>query len=575
MTNLEIPKKSFKQKNKLLLVLIIVISLLFAMSSIYSISTLAYNKSYDGVSINNHKVGKMSKNDLLLMLTANFSDKAKNNKIILKYKDKVKEISFTEIDVRYDINKAVDDVMNTGRQGNIFNRLMEVSSLKKSGKFIRMTYSYNNDALKTIIDNFNNETIKYVKEADLLIEDSKVTIHTGHSGERIDTDDLFKTIEESIESCKGLEYDVSTITTPPSSINVDDIYTKISADPIDAKAKLDENDNITISPHSKGRYIDKSKLMSIINEIEKTPDIERILPVTFTEPKITTSMFKDTLFKDTLSTASTSFSTNTQNNANRAVNMRLSISILNNTILLPGEIFSFNDVVGPRTADRGYQYANSYIGGKIVKDIGGGICQVSTTLYNSTLKADLETVFRSNHMFTVGYVPYGQDAAVNYGTTDFKFKNNTNMPIKIQANVTSNNRVVFSILGTNENPNKTIEISNVQISSTPAPVKYINDPTLPEGQTSVVSNGMTGYVIDTYKIVKINGEIQSKTKIHRSNYRTLERTVKRGTKKVEQPITAPSVTTSPQEIVPSSNGIVDSPIESTVDSKPIEIEDSI
>lgn len=573
MTNLEIPKKNFKPKNKILFVLIIVISLLFAMSSIYSISTLAYNKSYDGVSINNEKVGKMSRSDLKSILTAKFSDKAKNLKVVLKYKDKLKEISFAEIDVKYDIDKAIDDIMSAGRHGNIFNRLMEVSSLKKSGKLIEMNYSYNSDTLKNIIENFNSETIKYAKDTDLLIEDSKVTIHIGHPGESIDTESVYKAIDDSIKSCTGTEHDVPTIITPPNSIDVNDLYTKISTEPIDATAKLDENNNISIIPHTKGRSIDKAELVSIINEIEKKYNTHKVLPVKFVESKVSTSLFSSSLFKDTLATASTRFNTNSVNNANRAVNMRLSVSKIDGKILLPGETFSFNDVVGPRTADRGYKSANAYIAGKIVPDVGGGICQVSTTLYNSTLKSDLETVFRSNHMFTVGYVPFGQDAAVSYDSTDFKFKNNTNMPIKVHGTVTSDNRVVFSILGTNETPNKTIEISNVQISSTPAPIKYINDPTLDEGKTSVINNGMTGYVIDTYKIVKINGEIQSKTKIHRSSYRTLERTVKRGTKSV--PASTPSLTTAPQEVSPASNGMLNSPSEGIVDPQPIDNVDPV
>jgi vancomycin resistance protein YoaR len=543
------------------------------MSSIYSISTLAYNKSYDGISVNNEKVGKMSRSDLQSILTSKFSDKAKNLKVTLKYKNKEKEISFTEIDVKYDIDKAIDDIMSLGRQGNIFHRLMEVSSLKKSGKLIEMAYSYNTDTLKTIIENFNSETIKYVKEVDLVIEDSKVTMHIGHPGESIDTEAIYKAIDESIKSCTDLEFDVPTIITPPNSINVDEIYNKITTEPIDAKAKFDENNNISIVPHTNGRSIDKAELVSIINEIEKKYDTQKVLPVKFIEPKVTTSIFSANLFKDTLGTASTNFNTNSVNNANRAVNMRLSVSKINGKILLPGDVFSFNDVVGPRTADRGYKSANSYIGGKIVQDIGGGICQVSTTLYNSTLKSDLETVFRSNHMFTVGYVPFGQDAAVSYDSTDFKFKNNTNMPIKILGSVTSSNQVVFSILGTNETPNKTIEISNVQIGSTPAPVRYVNDPTLPEGQTVVVNSGMAGYVIDTYKIVKINGEVQSKTKIHRSTYRTLERVVKRGTKSV--PVSDASLTTAPQDLYPASNGMPDSSSEGVVDPQPFNDEDAV
>ncbi|AEV66778.1 VanW family protein [Acetivibrio clariflavus] len=576
MANLEIVKKNFKEKPKKIFILftLMVISLSILSFLIYSISTLAYSKTYKGIYINNYNVSKMSKNDLYSFLTANFSEKINNNKIILKYKDKVREFTFSEIGVKYDIEKAIDEVMNTGRQGNIFKRLMEVSRLKKNGKIIEMNYSYDKNTLKKIIDDFNNETIKPVKEADLVIEDSKVTLRIGHPGEQIDTDNIYKAIEESVKSCTELEHDVPTIIVPPSSINVDEIYNKICAEPVDAKAKLDDNKKISIVPHSRGRSIEKDELTNIIKQIENQYDTEKVLPVKFIEPKITTSVFEANLFRDVLSTASTSFSTNTVNNANRAVNMKLATSKIDGTILLPGDVFSFNEVVGPRTADRGYLPANSYVGGKIVKDIGGGICQVSTTLYNSTLKADLETVSRSNHMFTVSYVPFGLDAAVDYASSvDFKFRNNTNMPIKIQGKVTSDNRVVFTIIGTNENPNKTVEFTTVQVSSTPAPVKYIYDSNLPEGQKVVVDNGMTGYVIDTYKIVKINGEVQSKTKIHRSTYKTLDKTIKVGTKKVPKATSSASAT--PGEAASPNDNTVNSHSDGVIDSQPIDIADVV
>ncbi len=576
MANLEIVKRSFKEKPKKIFILftLMVISLSILFLLIYCISTLAYSKTYTGIYINNYNVSKMSKSDLYSFLTANFSEKINNNKIILKYKDKVREITFSEIGVKYDIEKAIEEVMNTGRQGNIFKRLMEVSRLKKNGKIIEMNYSYDKNTLKKIIDDFNNETIKPVKEADLVIEDSKVTLRIGHPGEQIDTDNIYKAIEESVKSCTELEHDVPTIIVPPSSINVDEIYNKICAEPVDAKAKLDDNKKISIVPHSRGRSIEKDELTNIIKQIENQYDTEKVLPVKFIEPKITTSVFEANLFRDVLSTASTSFSTNTVNNANRAVNMKLATSKIDGTILLPGDVFSFNEVVGPRTAERGYLPANSYVGGKIVKDIGGGICQVSTTLYNSTLKADLETVSRSNHMFTVSYVPFGLDAAVDYASSvDFKFRNNTNMPIKIQGKVTSDNRVVFTIIGTNENPNKTVEFTTVQVSSTPAPVKYIYDSNLPEGQKVVVDNGMTGYVIDTYKIVKINGEVQSKTKIHRSTYRTLDKTIKVGTKKVPKATSSASAT--PGEAASPADNTVHSPSDGVIDSQPIDIADVV
>lgn len=565
MAKLEVQMKN--PKHIVFIVLLIAVCLLLAVSSIYSITTLAYSKSYSGISVNNQNVGKMTKEEILSKLKENYSDKVNNSKIVLKYKSAKKEISFAEIGVKYDLEKAVNEIMNIGREGNILNRLSKISEVKKTGTTIDLNYSYDSNMLKSIIDEFNKETIINVKDVDLKIENSKVTLITGHAGEQIDADDIYKAIEESIKSGSGMEYEVKNIITQPSAINVDDIYNKVCAEPIDAKATLDDNNKLSVVPHSEGRSIDKAELASIISEIEKKPDTERVLPVKFVTPKITTSLFNANLFKDTLSTYSTKFSTGNKNDANRAVNIKLASSKISGKILLPGDIFSFNDVVGPRTAEKGYQIAKVYQSGKIVDDIGGGICQVSTTLYNSILNADLETVTRRNHMFTVGYVPRGQDAAVSYGSTDFKFKNNTSMPIKILVNVTSDNRVVFSILGTNENPNKTIEITNVQVSTTPAPVKYVNDPNLPEGTTKVVDSGKTGYVVDTYKTVKINGEVVSKTKIHRSTYTTLAKTIKKGTKKVSSTSSDSMRATisQPNEEIPAA------PVEGTIDSPVSEV----
>lgn len=564
MSKIEVQKKN--PKHIVFIVLLIAVCLLLAVSSIYSITTLAYSKSYSGISVNNQNVGKMTKEEILSKLKENYSNKVNNNKIILKYKAAKKEISFAEIGVKYDVEKAVNEIMNIGREGNILNRLTQISEIRKTGKAVDLNYSYDSNKLKSILDEFNKETIINVKDVELKIENSKVTLITGHAGEQIDTDGIYKAIEESIKSGSGMEYEVKNIITQPSPINVDDIYNKVCAEPIDAKATLDNN-KLSVVPHSEGRSIDKAELASIISEIENKPDTERVLPVKFIAPKITTSLFNANLFKDTLSTYSTKFSTGNKNDANRAVNIKLASSKINGKILLPGDIFSFNDVVGPRTADKGYQVAHVYQSGKIVDDIGGGICQVSSTLYNSILKADLETVTRRNHMFTVGYVPRGQDAAVSYDSTDFKFKNNTSMPIKILVSVTSDNRIVFSIIGTNENPNKTIEITNVQVSTTPAPVKYINDPTLPEGTTRVVDSGKTGYVVDTYKTVKINGQVVSKTKIHRSTYTTLAKTIKKGTKKVSSTSSASThaTITQPNEEIPAA------PVEGTIDSPVSEI----
>lgn len=150
-------------------------------------------------------------------------------------------------------------------------------------------------------------------------------------------------------------------------------------------------------------------------------------------------------FRDVLG----SYETRHTNNENRNTNLRLLCAALDGYILQPGEEFSYNAVVGERTAERGYKPAPAYSGNRLVDSVGGGVCQGSTTLYNCVLLADLEVVFRACHGASVGYVPRGLDAAVNYLTTDFKFRNNFHFPIMIRAEV-SDGYVKMQILGTDE-----------------------------------------------------------------------------------------------------------------------------
>lgn len=120
----------------------------------------------------------------------------------------------------------------------------------------------------------------------------------------------------------------------------------------------------------------------------------------------------------------------------RFTNIRLAVAGVNNTVVWPGKVFSFNEVVGPRTVERGYMPAPIIIMGDRGLDYGGGVCQVASTLYNAVLQAGLEVVERHQHSLPVHYVPAGKDAAVDYGKKDFKFKNTSSGPIIIKSEVT-------------------------------------------------------------------------------------------------------------------------------------------
>lgn len=539
---------------KVSILTLIILSAMFAGFSLYSV--LNYDRIYNGVFVNNFNAGGLTRDELTKSLTTNFSQSLKDKQLTFKYKDKEEKISINDISFKYQIDKAVEDAYNVARSGNIFKRVVDVIKIGKEKKIIDMAYSYNKDQLEKLIDELNKSVSDPVKNHELNILNDKVILKTGHIGDAIDKEGTYKILEESFKNSTFKTIEVPSIKTNPDKIDVEKLYNEIVTNPENAQF-IAEGKTYKIKQEVMGRSIDKSVLASIINEIDQVYDTEKVLPVIFTKPEITASTIQNNLFKDTLSTFSTRFTTGNVNDANRGVNIRLSAAKINGKILAPGEVFSFNDTVGERTKQAGYKEAHTYVAGKIVNGIGGGICQVSTTLYNVVLLSDLEVVRRSNHQFTVGYVPYGRDAAVSFPDLDFKFKNSTKWPLKIVCNVTSNNVINFSLIGKNDTPTKQVIINTETIKTIEPTVKTIKDPAMNEGTTSVIKSGGNGYVIDTYKIVKIDDKVVKNTKIHTSYYNPIAREIKVGTKKVANSTELPSATKKPaatiQDIDDSDN----------------------
>ena len=170
---------------------------------------------------------------------------------------------------------------------------------------------------------------------------------------------------------------------------------------------------------------------------------EYVIPLQTLYPNVTTNMIGTEAFPDLLSTYSTRYSTRDRD---RTTNLQLAASKINGTVLMPGETFSYNQVVGERTIAAGYKEAPIYVSGEVVDGLGGGICQITSTLYNAVLYANLEIVERSNHQFVPSYVTASRDATVVYGSIDFKFKNNRDYPIKLVCSV-SGGIAKFDIYG--------------------------------------------------------------------------------------------------------------------------------
>ena len=225
--------------------------------------------------------------------------------------------------------------------------------------------------------------------------------------------------------------------------------------------------------------------------------------------------------KDVLGTFTTSYATS---NGNRSQNISNGASLINGTVLYPGDSFSTYEVVSPFTRDNGYEMAGSYLNGQVVDSLGGGICQVSTTLYNAVLLSELEVVERSNHSMIVTYVDPSADAAIAGTYKDFKFKNNTDAPIYIEG-ATAGKQITFTIYGEETRPaNRTIKYVSQTLSTTDPGAVIVADPGQPIGYR-VVSGAHRGVVAELYKHVYVDGVEESVTKVNKSSYNASPRTV--------------------------------------------------
>lgn len=278
------------------------------------------------------------------------------------------------------------------------------------------------------------------------VTDTALVIHKGAEKDGADLEKLQELITDAIET-----HDYSSVIECPLTLKTpgevdfqaiyDEVYQKKK------NATLNKKKDYAVVSSQKGISFDVDKAKEQYEACGYGEDLEIKLDIE--EPDITTEDLKNNLFTTELG----SYSTNGGGTSGRINNISLAVKSCNGTILLPGETFSYNDTLGERTAERGYQAAGAYSDGEVVEQLGGGICQVSSTLFSALLHTKLEIVTRSNHSMPVSYLPLGMDAAVSWGAPDLKFKNNLDYPIKLSATY-SGGTITFKILGAKSDKQK-------------------------------------------------------------------------------------------------------------------------
>lgn len=326
-----------------------------------------------------------------------------------------------------------------------------------------------------------------------------------------------------------------------------------------------ETDKFIFSGEEAGFAIDQEKLAADIQAALDSRDFDAVIEAAGSQvqPELTQATAKEKY--KTIST----FTTETTSNKKRNTNVRLAAEALNGTVVLPGHEFSFNKTVGQRTAEKGYQAAAAYSGGEVVQEIGGGVCQVSSTLYNAVVRAGLEISYRRSHTFEPSYVTPGQDATVSWDQPDFRFINNSKAAIGIRASY-SNQKMTVSVYGIpilEDGMKIEMESTKVETLDPPAP-QYEEDQTLQPGEEKVKSAGSNGSRWETYKVITKDGEEVSRELDHRTTYKGHAPVILRNTSGVV--LTPNETTTGTETAVSTVDGMPEDfiPGESTTGTVP-------
>ena len=523
------------KKTKIILLSIIVISVLLILMIVctgFALLNINNTKIMSGVTIDGINVKGLTQEEAEVKVTEKVQENL-NKDIVFKAEDFEYSIKLSQLEVEYDIQNAVYSAYKIGREGNIFSNNFNIVKTMLKGKNIYLESTYNEKLLDDIVSDISAKVPNAVTNSDYYIENNKLNIAKGKAGNSIDKDKTKNIIIDIIKNNDRQEIQLDMIYVEPDEIDIDKIYNEVYTEPQNAYYTKDP---FEIFPHVNGVNFDIESARELLKEDKEEYEI----PLIITEPEITTNKIGTEAFPDLLSSFSTKYDAS---NIPRTTNLKIAMQKLDGVIVNPGETFSYNKTLGKRTIEAGYKMAGGYAGGRVVQTLAGGICQISSTLYDAVVYANLDIVERHNHMFLAGYVGAGKDATVVYGSLDFQFKNTRKYPIMIKTSIGSGVAKI-SIFGIKEEVEYEVEISTKILSYIPYNVIYENDSALEAGREKVVQNGMNGCKSITYKILKLNGQQVSSTVLSTDTYDPMNKIIKRGREKVVQTNTAPQEQTS-------------------------------
>ena len=504
--------------------------------------TYLYPNVFPGVTVGTIPVGGMSRSAAVDKIEKESGALYEGQSVSVTIYETTYDIPVEDVLQSVDSEQSAANAFAVGRTGNPFVRMWNVIKAAAGQNEAQIAATVDEDGLTKTLEDIASKALTEPVEPTWEIGTDTMTIYAGKPGVNFDSAAVEQVLDEKIRLMDFEPYEVSVELSKTPQIDIDKIAEQVIGDPV--SATVSKEDGKTIIPEKVGVQFDVEEARTIIGD-GSAESYE--IPVTTTAAKVTAEKLEEVLFRDTLASCSTSLN---EGNVPRTNNVRLASAAINGTILNPGEEFSYNNVVGERTTERGYQSAGAYSGNEIIDEVGGGVCQPSSTLYMAVLRADLEVTQRVNHSFTVAYTPLGEDATVSWGGPDFCFKNDTDYPIKILAEQ-SNGQLTMTIVGTKTSDKTVTTRTEVIETYTPQRIEK-KDNSMMVGQSRVEVSGIPGYSTRTYKIITENGQTTEEL-ANTSNYIKRDEVVYVGTiqPKAETPSSEPDTSSETQQEEPA------------------------
>ena len=426
------------------IVFVCVVALLLAGAAGFGVYVSGSDPIYPKVSVNGTDVGGMTAAEAASALEAAGWGEGEKTVTVELPLEHTLTVNAADVGAELTAQEAADRAFDYCHGGTIIENVMAYVRCLVSGAEVEIKAEVDEAALADIVREEVTQVKSGLMTSGVEIKGDTLEVVKGASAVEIDESELMSLVKTALEDMKYGPLDYEVEVNASVELDIDELYNSICCEAKDAyydKEKKEVVESVT------GVDFNKAEAQKLWDAAELGETVE--IPLELTEPERTTEYVESRLFADDLGeTVTTSLAGSTQN---RITNVQLAAASIDGIILAPGEQFSYNDALGERTTERGYKAAGAYSGGQVVQEVGGGICQVSSTLYYAALLANLQIDVRTCHYFPVGYLPAGLDATVSWGGPEFKFTNNRDWPIKIEASVdTAKNTVSVHIVGTDE-----------------------------------------------------------------------------------------------------------------------------